>query len=162
MAEVACVDGLILCLLPLPCLGRDGVPYEVTLRLERAGRPFGEVGERCGFFLATLAKQLRGAREAEGSDGFPDGEGRDQELLSLRARDPDDVAADGELRLWLRDARTWVPGTGGARGRWARQRHAVLDVWGPSGTGVRAVLDSDGLLALLDAFAADCRAVGAG
>lgn len=162
MAEVVCVDGSLLCLLPVPCLGRDGIPYEVTLRLERDHEPFGEIGERCGFFLAQTAEKVRAAREAHGPGALPDGDGRDCELLSLRARDPDDLTSEGELRLWLRDARRWVPGRGGARGRWERQRHAVLDVWGPSGTGVRAVLDSDGLLALLDAFAADCRAVGAG
>lgn len=161
MAEVVCVDGSVLCLLPVPCLGRDGVPYEVTLRLERDRRPFGEVGERCGFFLAQTAGQVHAAREVDGPEALPDGDGRDRELLSLRARDPDDVASDGELRLWLRATRTWVPGGDGARGRWVLQRRAVLDVWGADGTGVRAVLDSEGLLALLDALVADCRAVGA-
>ena len=29
------------------------------------------------------------------------------------------TAPDGELRVWLREERTWVPGPDGVRGRWS-------------------------------------------
>ncbi len=61
VADVTCVDGTTLSVLPDPVLDRDDVPYEMTLRLLRDGQPFGVVGERCGFFLATLATRVEGA-----------------------------------------------------------------------------------------------------
>ena len=190
MAEVRCVDGSVLSVLPVPVLDREGVPYEATLQLERDGEPFGEVGERCGWFLAATAARLRAAREAGGPDAFPpsgveaglrawladQGEPetawpalerylpRERELFAFLARDPDDVASAGELRLRLRDERRWLPGADGAaeRGRWSLRCRAVLEAWGSGGTGVRAVLDSTALLVLLDELAAECAQAGAG
>lgn len=171
MAEVVCVDGSVLALLPVPRLDRTGAAYEVTLRLLRDGRPFGEVGECSRWRLARVAEQLRAA-QASGPDAFPPsaydavlGHGlvedggrtvlrrllpRDRELLCLRARDPDDGEPSGELRLWVREDRTWHAGCDGARGRWSLQARAVLDAWGSDGTGLRALLDGPALLRLLD------------
>src|SRR3712207_1478398 len=81
--------------------------------------------------------------------------GGEAELLCLRARDPDDEEGTGELRVWLRHDRTWLPGRDGARGRWSTRSRAVLDCWGEGGRGVRCVLDAPGLLRLLDALVAD-------
>jgi hypothetical protein len=187
MAELRCVDGTVLSVLPVPCLGRDGVPYEVTLRLQAGGAPFGEVGERCGFFLATTAARLRVARQQD-RDAFPtsgleaglrawaDDHGtdpeqawtgfarylpRDREVFAFQARDPDDVSSAGALRVLLREERSWVPPeqqTG--RGRWQLRCLAVVEAWGSGGTGLRAVLDSGQLLAFLEQLLADCTAAG--
>ena len=172
MAEVVCVDGSVLTLLPVPKLDRTGAAYEVTLRLLRDGEPFGEVGECSRWLLARTAEQLRALQSTAGADAFPPGaydavldhglveDGdrtvlrrllpRDRELLCLRARDPDDGEPSGELRLWVREDRTWHDGRDGARGRWSLRARAVLDAWGSSGTGVRALLDGPALLRLLD------------
>jgi hypothetical protein len=188
MAELQCVDGSVLSVLPVPVLDREGVPYEVTLRLLRDGEPFGEVGERCGFFVATTAARLSAAR-ADDPDGFPassleaglrawaqdrgvdadDGWAaferylpRDRELFAFLSRDPDDVTAAGELRVSLRNERSWLPPADGqARGRWELRCRAVVDAWGAGGTGVRAVLDSAALLAFLERLVEDFAAVGA-
>jgi hypothetical protein len=187
MAELRCVDGSVLSVLPVPCLDRDGVPYEVTLRLLRDGRRIGEVGERCGFFLAHTAARLRAARaddpEAYPSSGMEaglrawavdhglDADGawrdlarylpRDREVFAFRARDPDDVSAAGELRVVLREERSWVPpGQDGSRGRWRLRCLAVLECWDAGGVGVRAVLDSAALLAFLEQLLVDCSAAG--
>lgn len=188
MAELMCVDGSVLSVLPVPCLDRDGTPYEVTLSLLRAGAPLGEVGERCGFFLAATAARLRAARHAS-ADGYP-ASGveaglrawaldrdldpdqawsafarylpRDHEVFAFRSRDPDDVSAAGELRVVLRDERSWLPpGDSASRGRWRLRCVAVVEAWGAGGVGVRAVLDSAGLLGFLEQLLADCAAVGA-
>ena len=187
MAGLVCVDGRTLDVLPVPCVDRDGVPYEVTLRLERDGEVYGEVGERCGFFLATTTARLRAAREAGGeypacgleaglrawavdrqldSDeawaGFERYVPRDRELFCFRARDPDDLTTAGELRVVLRHERTWdPPGADGGRGRWRLRSRAVVEAWGSNGAGVRAVVDSAGLLAFLEQLLRDCAAVGA-
>ena len=187
MAELRCVDGSVLAVLPDACVGRDGAPYEVTLRLLRDGAALGEVGERCGFFLAATAARLREARQRD-PDAFP-ASGveaglraraadqsldeqqtweelrrylpRDREVFAFLARDPDDVAAGGELRVVLREERVWVaPEQQGDRGRWRLRWLAVVEAWGAGGVGVRAVLDSDGLLAFLDDLLADCAAAG--
>ena len=187
MAEVRCVDGSVLSVLPVPVLDRTGSPYEVTLRLLRDGAPFGEVGERCGFFLAQTAARLRAARDAD-PEGFPhsgleaglrawaadrglDGDAawsaferylpRDRELFAFRSRDPDDLTQAGELRVGLHTQRSWVSSDGPGRGRWLVQARAVLDAWGAHGVGVRAVLDAGQLLALLDDLVAACAGVGA-
>jgi hypothetical protein len=188
MAEVRCVDGSVLSVLPVPVLDREGAPYEVTLRLLHEGELFGEVGERCGFFVATTAARLRAAREGD-PDGFPAssleaglrawaqdrGEDadrawvaferylpRDRELFAFLSRDPDDVTAAGELRVGLRNERSWLaPEDGHVRGRWELRCRAVVDAWGASGTGVRAVLDSAGLLAFLERLVTEFAAVGA-
>ena len=172
MAEVVCVDGSVLTLLPVAVVDRSGAAYEMTLRLLRDGAPFGEVGECSGWRLSRTAAQLRELQERHGPDAFPpdayaavldeglvaDGDRvvlrrllpRDRELLCLRARDPDDGDPSGELRLWVREDRTWHDGRDGARGRWSVRARAVVDAWGSAGTGVRAVLDGPALLRLLD------------
>ena len=172
MAEVTCVDGSVLTLLPAPVLDRRGVAYEATLRLLRDGEPFGDVGECSGWRLSRTAEQLRVLQSAQGPDAFPpaaydavldhglveDGSRvvlrrllpRARELLCLRARDPDDGDPSGELRLWVREDPTWHEGRDGAPGRWTVRAAAVLDAWGTEGVGVRALLDGPGLLRLLD------------
>ena len=179
MAELQCVDGSVLSVLPVPCVDRDGVPYEVTLRLERDGQEVGAVGERCGFFVAQTAARLRAgdgfpasglevglrawaqdhdADPDEAWDGFARYLPRDREVLCFRSRDPDDVSAAGELRVVLRDERTWVAVEG--RGRWQLRRVAVVEAWDAGGRGVRSVLDRDGLLAFLEQLLADCAGLG--
>jgi hypothetical protein len=187
MAELHCVDGSILSVLPVPCLGRDGVPYEVTLRLLRNGDALGDVGERCGFFVAMTAARLHDARSRDphafpasgleaGLRAWAADAGmqedsvwselarylpRDREVFAFRARDPDDVSAAGELRVLLREERVWVaPESEGQRGRWSLRCLAVVEAWGAGGTGLRAVLDSEGLQAFLDQLLADCAAAG--
>ncbi len=182
MAELRCVDGSVLSVLPEPCLGRDGVPYEVTLRLERDGQQVGAVGERCGFFLAQTAARLRavhgfpasgleaglrawaadhGADADEAWSGFARYLPRDREVLAFRSRDPDDVSSAGELRVVLREERSWAPAReDGGRGGWRLRRLAVVEAWDAGGRGVRSVLDRDGLLAFLDRLLADCAAAG--
>ena len=97
MAELRCVDGTTLDVLPEPVLARDGVPYELTLRLTCDGRPFGAVGERCGWFLAATARSLRAAlRDAgpdEATDRFPPSsvEGGLRAWAADEGRDPDEV-----------------------------------------------------------------------
>lgn len=167
MAELVCVGGSVLSLLPVPRLDRRGVAYESTLRLLCDGEPFGDVGQCSGWLLARTAEDLR--VEQRTADRFPtpdwspvlpaaDGASpvllrllpRDRELLCLRAREPDDGDGSGELRLWVREDHTWQNGADGSRGRWALRTNAVLDVWGGAGTGLRCLLDGDRLLALLD------------
>ena len=177
MAELRCTDGSLLGVRPVPVLDRDGVPYEVTLELELDGRPFGEVGERCGFFLTSAAALLREAGDAlpvstleQGVRAWAREEGanpdavwrglarrlpRDRELLALRARDPDDLASTGELRVVLSVERTF------SGGQWRVRPRAVLEAWGAAGRGVRAVLDPAELRVLLDALAGEVAAVGA-
>jgi len=191
MAQVRCVDGSVLTVLPVPVLDRDGAPYEVTLRMLRDDVPFGQVGERCGWFLATTAARLRVAREGSGPEALPassleaglrgwavDGGvdpdrawdllerylPRDRELFAFHARDPDDRSEVGELRVWLRVEPSWSEGPGPRGlvpgGRWQLRHRAVLDAWGSAGQGVRAVLDSAELLALLEDLVRDCAHVG--
>ena len=181
MAEVACVDGSVLTLRPVPKLDRSGAAYEVTLRLLRDGEPFGDVGECSGWLLSRTAEHLRALQQDSGPDAFPlgaydavldhglveDGDRtllrrllpRDRELLCLRARDPDDGDPSGELRLWVREDRTWHDGRDGARGRWSLRTRAVLDAWGSAGTGLRALLDGPALLRLLEALADEAGAL---
>ena len=188
MAEVRCVDGSVLSVLPVPVLDREGTPYEVTLRLLRDGAPFGEVGERCGFFVAHTAARLRSARQDD-PDGFPhsgleaglrawaqdrgvDADTawseverylpRDRELFAFRSRDPDDLTVAGELRVALHNERAWLPpAEDGGRGRWQLRCRAVVDAWGSGGLGVRAVLTSAELLALLEELVGEFALVGA-
>jgi len=196
VAEVSCVDGSVLGVHPVPVVDRDGRTYEVTLRLTRNGQPFGVVGERCGYFLASLHGRLAACRAedsqmwADPDDRFPESsvegglrawaadEGqdaevldrlgrylpRDRELFAFRHRDPDDLASTGELRCALHTQKTWVPGLredGPTRGRWRLARRAVLDSWGENGLGIRAVLTSAELHALLGELLDDCAEVGA-
>lgn len=187
MADVRCVDGSVLQVQPAPVVDRDGVAYEVTLRLLRDGEPFGEVGERCGYFLASTAARLRAARSlsaqafAQGSievglRAWARDEGRevdttwaalqrylprDRELFAFRSRDPDDLTAVGELQVLLEVHKRWVAGRDGAVGRWDLRPVADLRAWGSAGLGVRAVLTSDELAGFLDTLVADFAAVGA-
>jgi CubicO group peptidase (beta-lactamase class C family) len=180
VADVTCGDGTVLTVLPVPALDRDAVPYEVTLRLLRDGEPFGEVGERCGYFLASTAARLRAARAAGqeypassleagirawAADGGVDGERtweelqrylpRDRELFCFRARDPDDPSTVGELRATLEERRTWTE-TG-----WQLQRLTSLRASGDRGLGVRALLDSDQLVTFLECLVQEFAQVGA-
>jgi hypothetical protein len=172
---------------PVPVSGRDGTPYEVTLELLRDGVPFGEVGERCGYFLAATAARMRAA-SPDSSGGFPsssaeagirswaldegtDPDGawatlqrylpRDRELFCFRSRDPDDLGSSGELRVTLEEERTWLPAGDGVAGSWRIDCCAVLRAWGSGGIGVRAVLSSGELLAFIEALLAEAAAVGA-
>ncbi len=178
VANVTCVDGTVLTVLPVPVLDRDGVPYEVSLRLLRDGEPFGEVGERCGYFLASTAARLRAARAA--GDDYPassveagvrawaadreaDGDAawddlrhylpRDRELFCFRHRDPDDLSTVGELRATLEVERRWT------EAGWELLCLTSLRAWGV--TGVRAFLDSDQLLDFLTSLVQDFADVGA-
>lgn len=178
MATLRCVDGSVLSVLPVPVLDRDRVPYEVTLSLKLDDGPFGEVGERCGYFLASTAARLRAARA--GGQEFPLSSleaglrawasdagspvtwdelqrylPRDRELFSFRSRDPDDLASVGELRTTLEVEKQWV-----ADG-WRLEHRAVVEAWGEEGRGVRAVLDSAQLLAFLEDLVQDFALVGA-
>ena len=180
MAVLSCVDGSVLGVLPVPVLDRHGVPYEVTLRLTVDGEAVGEVGERCGYFLASTAARLRAAQAA--GDEFPASsvEGglrawaadvgeepdaawtelqrylpRDRELFCFRSRDPDDLASTGELRTTLQVQRHWTA-TG-----WTLRCLAVVEAWGDNGRGVRSLLDSHQLLAFLESLVQDFAQVGA-
>src|SRR3954468_1593520 len=183
VAVIRCVDGSTLEVRPVAVLDLDGAPYEVTLQLLRDGEPFGDVGERCGYFLSGTARRLRAAR-AQDPESFPSSSveagirsyavdetadptrvwsalsrylPRDRELFAFRARDPDDPGTVGELRAGLQEERTWLPGP---PGRWRIDCRAVLEAWGTGGVGVRAVLSSEQLQGFLDALVADCAAVG--
>ncbi len=86
----------MLAVIPEAVLDRDDVPYEMTLRLLCDGQPFGVVGERCGYFLATLANRLGRAAEASGpvaDDG-----------LGVVWEDPDDrfppSSMEAGVRAW--------------------------------------------------------------
>jgi hypothetical protein len=85
---------------------------------------------------------------------------RDRELLAFRSRDPDDLAARGELRVEVRSERTWHRESDG-RGRWALDDTAVLDAWGDGGIGVRAIVTADELLDLLERLVREVAAAGA-
>ena len=186
MAEVRCADGSVLTVRPVPVAGRDGTPYEVTLELLRDGLLFGEVGERCGYFLAATTARLRSVG-IESPSGFPassveagvrswaldDGRDpdhawatlqhylpRDRELFCFRSRDPDDLGSSGELRVTLEEERSWLPGNDGAAGRWRIDCCAVLRAWGSNSTGVRAILTARELLAFLQALVDECAQVG--
>ncbi|TDB88558.1 hypothetical protein E1264_10995 [Actinomadura sp. KC216] len=157
-----CLDGSDLAVVPVASLDRDGTPFEVTLELWRDGDSFGAVGERCGYFLADLAARVAAAR-ADGSpqsvrwpdpdDRFPEppggGAAREPELFSFRYRDRGDVVSTGELRCALRTSSMWVGRQQSAAGRWRIARRAVIEAWGASGRGVRAMLTSADLARFL-------------
>ena len=166
MTDVTCLDSSVLVVEPVPVLDRTGAVYEVTLRLLRDGAVFGEVGERCAWFLRDALARLaggtstleQGVRSWAGDSGLePDAAWvhlqrylpRDRELLAFLARDPDDPIVSGELRIWLRSERRW---TGS---EWVVDHRAVLDAWGAEGRGVRAVLDRPALQALLSRLVAE-------
>ena len=179
MADLTAVDGTTLSVLPIAVLDRDGTPYEVTLELRRDGQVMGAVGERCGYFLAETAARLRVARAAgaefppsnleAGLRGWAADAGRDadelwdevsrylprdRELFCFRARDPDDRATVGELRVTTEVERRWDDG-------WQLSHLAVLRAWGERGAGMTVLLTSYQLLAFLDELIGDFTAVGA-
>ena len=174
MAQLRCTDGRLLEVRPVPVLDREGTPYEVTLQLLLDGHPFGDVGERCGWFVADLARRLeddvpagtleRGVRawaREHGQDadaawaGLVPHVGRDCELFAFRSRDPDDAEGTGELRGTLRRTRAW-----GGRG-WQESVDVVVEAWGEDGTGVRGVLAVPSLHDLLRGLLQECAEVGA-
>ncbi|WP_225992373.1 hypothetical protein [Actinomadura montaniterrae] len=175
MRTLRCLDGSVLDVVPVASLDRGGTPFEVTLELRRDGDRFGAVGERCGYFLADLARRVDAAR-ADGSpqaarwpdpdDRFPDppaggGGPREPELFAFRYRDRGDVISTGELRCALRTSSMWVGRQQSAAGRWRVARRAVIEAWGASGRGVRAVLTSAELARFLAAVLADVDRAGA-
>ncbi|MEU6999546.1 hypothetical protein [Nonomuraea sp. NPDC046570] len=139
------------------------MPYEITLELHRDGTPYGLVGERCGWFLARLARGVEEAREGRGGarlwpdpdDRFP--EEPDGELFAFRYRTRAGAIGGGELRCQLRTIPVWVPGPGGA-GEWRVTRRAYLEAWGTPGVGMRAVLTSGELGAFVRSLVADAEA----
>ncbi|WP_433219427.1 hypothetical protein [Microtetraspora malaysiensis] len=149
----------------MPCRDRLGVPYEVTLDLYRDGLPYGTVGERCGWFLARLARVIADARADGGpqagewpdpEDRFPDGEG---ELFAFRYRSKVDLVGGGELRCQVRTLPSWVPARprrrGAPLGEWQVVRRAFLEAWGAGGVGLRAELTSGRLAAFVDGLVGD-------
>ncbi|WP_307801978.1 hypothetical protein [Actinomadura violacea] len=174
MRALRCLDGSVLDVVPIASLDRGGTPFEVTLELRRDGDSFGAVGERCGYFLADLARRVEAAR-ADGSpqaarwpdpdDRFPDpphgAAAREPELFAFRYRDRGDVMSTGELRCTLRTSSMWVGRHRSAAGRWRVARRAVIEAWGASGRGVRAVLTSADLARFLAAVLADADRAGA-
>src|SRR6266568_9569702 len=98
----------------------------------------------------------------------------EREYFTLRSRDRGDLPGGGEIRCLLRSSAHWHPGGpapgspapgssapggsapgctragGAAPGYWRLSRRAVLEAWGDSGTGVRAVLTSAELVTFLD------------
>ncbi|HEX9032017.1 MAG TPA: hypothetical protein VF834_09240, partial [Streptosporangiaceae bacterium] len=93
----------------------------------------------------------RGSHSLPGLAWFQPGE---HEYFTLRSRDRGDLPGTGEVRCVLRSTARWhcEPGTRGgpASGYWQLSRRAVLEAWGDSGTGVRAVLTSAELVTFLD------------
>ncbi len=160
------MDGSYLTVNPVPCRDRLGVPYEVTLELYRDGLPYGTVGERCGWFLARLARVIADARADAGpqavawpdpEDRFPGGEG---ELFAFRHRGRGDVAGGGELRCQVRTLPSWIPARRRRGGRpplgeWRVVRRAFLEAWGTSGVGMRAELTSGRLSAFVEGLVGD-------
>lgn len=152
------MDGSYLTISPVLCRDSTGVPYEVTLELHRDGVPYGTVGERCGWFLARLARGVEEARADDGpqAEAWPDPEDRfpgdEGELFAFRYRARTDVVGGGELRCRLRTIPSWIPseGCGGAApGEWRLTRRAFLEAWGSGGVGLRAELTSAQLAALV-------------
>ncbi|GLW97636.1 hypothetical protein Misp02_17230 [Microtetraspora sp. NBRC 16547] len=158
------MDGSYLAVNPVPCRDRLGVPYEVTLDLYRDGVPYGTVGERCGWFLARMARVIADARADGGplagdwpdpEDRFPGGEG---ELFAFRYRSRGDVVGGGELRCQVRTMSSWIPARRRGRaplGEWRVTRRAYLEAWGTSGVGLRAELTSGRLAAFVAGLVGD-------
>jgi hypothetical protein len=175
VAEVTCVDGSVLTLVPVPVTDRTGTAYEVTLRLLRDGVPFGDVGECCGWRLARTADQLRDLQElGPGSGRTPSRRGPTTPSSTTAWSGTATgrscgvcCPATGSCCACARGTPTTAtprascacgcartaPGTRAAAlsaGRWSLRTRAVLDAWGSGGTGVRALFDGRSLLELLD------------
>lgn len=167
-----CVDGSYLTVTPRACVDSRGVPYEVTLELYRNGTPYGVVGERCGWFLARLAEAVARSRAAE--DGaaarWPDPDDRfpedcsGTELFAFRYRARTAVVGGGELRCQVRTLPLWVPagdvsrdehGRGVPVGEWRVIRRAVVEAWGTTGNGLRALLTSGELAEFVSGLVAE-------
>src|ERR1035441_4692419 len=77
MAVLRCVDGSVLTAVPVPCRDRAGKPYEITLELRRDDQLFATVGQRCGFQLSRLVRQLSAARsDPDQASVWPDPDDR--------------------------------------------------------------------------------------
>ncbi|WP_239162243.1 hypothetical protein [Acrocarpospora phusangensis] len=133
------------------------MPYEITLALHRDGTPYGVVGERCGWFLARVARGVAEARLKAGGWGDPDDRfpGGEEELFAFRYRARTDVVGRGELRCQVRTIASWEPRGGRALGEWRLTRRAFLEAWGGSGVGLRAVLTSAQLATFLEGLVAE-------
>lgn len=143
MASVTCVDGSVLTLRVSPVRGRDDEVYEALVEMDLDGAPFGVIGERChGVLLAAAERGLNGLAPA-----------RDPELLSLRARDPDDLTGDGALRAVLDVQRRWQ------KSGWQTVRRVRLEAWGDAGFGRVAYLDPHDFLTVVETLLADVQAL---
>jgi hypothetical protein len=123
---------------------------------------------------AMSAAGLRAASDVPG----------DHEYFALRSRDRVDPPGTGELRCVLRSSAVWLgecAGTGqrmppprqragqrpparppvAGHGGWRLTRRAVIEAWGASGEGVRAVLTSAELVAFLDTVLTGLAAIAA-
>lgn len=130
MGELRCVDGSVLSVEAVTCRDQAGRPYEITLSLTRNSVPFAAVGQRCGYQLAQLARQVSAARAdpalaaawpdpddrfpaapadpaGTGAPGCLDG---DREFFALRSRDRADLPGTGELRCIVRSRAQWLGG----------------------------------------------------
>jgi hypothetical protein len=145
VAQLTCADGAVLTVLPVPVLDRDGQTYEHTLRMQLDGQPFGDVGERCGWFLSQVLARLADKGAQAWSAGT-----REDELFCFRSRDPDDLPTEGELRVSLRVEREWT-GQG-----WEILPLAVVDAFGEGSRGVRVLLDEQELRSFLEALVQEC------
>ncbi|XRQ11755.1 hypothetical protein ACN3XK_12970 [Actinomadura welshii] len=93
-------------------------------------------------------------------DGYHGVRAREPELFAFRYRDRGDVVSTGELRCTLRTSSLWVGPQRSAAGRWRVARRAVLEAWGTSGRGVRAVLTSAELARFLAGVLAEAERAG--
>ena len=94
------------------------------------------------------------AETAASSPRAPDFQPGEQEYFSLRSRERGDLPGYGEVRCLLRSSARWLDNSNTlgslSPGYWRLTRRAVLEAWGDSGTGVRAVLTSAELVTFLD------------
>jgi len=78
----------------------------------------------------------------------------EREYFTLRSRERGDLPGDAEVRCVLRSSADWRSGAEAGDklrpGYWRLRRRCVLEAWGESGTGVRAVLTSAELVTFLD------------
>ncbi|MFF0306751.1 hypothetical protein ACFYSC_04945 [Streptosporangium sp. NPDC004379] len=160
MGGLRCLDGSYLTVTPVACRDSVGSPYEVTLELHRDGVLYGTVGERCGWLLARLAREVTEARDGH-RDQWPDPDDRfpglpgEDELFAFRYRTRNGIVSGGELRCQLRTIPVWTPGRRGGPGEWRLTRRAFVEAWCGGGIGLRAVLTSAELGIFIDALVAE-------